>query len=59
MSKGLKRFAVTVVLLASVTLTVHASGPFGTPVGSTDSGSIVVPIFVGGLPLGIAVVSIR
>lgn len=58
MSKKLKRFALLVVLSTGVALSTQAASPFGTPVGSAESGSIAVSIFVGSLPLGVTLLSI-
>ena len=56
--KGFKRFALVAVLSAALTLSAHAAGGFGTPVGGDSGAFILVPVFVGGLPLGAAVVSV-
>jgi hypothetical protein len=58
MLKRLKRFAIVAIVTAGA-VSASASGPFGTPVGTSESGSIVVPALVGGLPLGVTLVSIE
>ena len=51
-----KRFILLILLFGILAGVSQAAGPFSDPIGAQPDGFLVLPIFAGGLPLGLTIV---